>query len=368
MIPLAINGLGPVGAFGAGIADFKAAMSGKVQIKPEFTRIETRNGTYDLPVFRADSKPLANFIKPRKLRRLDNFSRLALLGAILATEDAKMDLAGSRTGLIVASAHGATATTFAFLDSVINDGDALASPTLFSNSVHNAAASHIAEYFTITGPTLSLTQGADSLTMALLSASQWLASGRVDTVLCGAIDCYCDVLGYCWQSFQEKTNSNAPKMASGPGEGTLFLHLTRAQRNTPQSKQGYLNQIKLNHKAPPGNIPFICTDAYCTNRSSSSRKANTKPTPPKNQIEINLPKLCGDLPIPASFDLAAASTIMNDKPLSELYKLHKIDHDPSFANTIICCWQPQSINRQKSLTGNCYWITNHADLNLRKQS
>jgi len=313
LIPLAINGIGPVGAFGTGITDFRTALAGDTKVTPEITRVTTRNGDYDLPVFRADSKLLKNFVKPRKLRRLDNFSRLALLGAILAVADSDMDLIGSKTGLIIASAHGATATTFAFLDSVIDDGDALASPTLFSNSVHNAAASHIAEHFAITGPTLSLTQGADSLTMALITACQWLAGGRVETVLCGVVDCYCDVLGYCWQSYREQCKTAKLNPTTGPGEGTLFLHLTCTQENVPQPRYGYLKKIEPDYEASAANLPFIISHSDCSKLPGSNGETEPKLTPIKNWPQVNLTAICGALPIPASFNLAAAATRLHDK-------------------------------------------------------
>jgi 3-oxoacyl-[acyl-carrier-protein] synthase II len=368
LIPLAINGLGPVGAFGAGITDFKAALTGDIKVTPEITRVTTQNGDHDLPVFRASSKLLANFIKPRKLRRLDNFSRLALLGAVLAVEDSAMELNSERTGLIVASAHGATATTFAFLDSVIEDGDVLASPTRFSNSVHNAAASHISEHFTITGPTLSLTQGADSLTMALLTAGQWLASERVDTVLCGAIDCYCDVLGYCWQSYREQGKTAILNPTAGPGEGALFLHLSRIKDNTHEPKHGYLNRIELNRDAPPTTLPFITASAKDVNQPVSASDSRTISDSPQNQLKANLSHICGELSIPTSFDIATATTIINDKQLCDNYDLQRITADSSLSDTTLCCWQPQTSNQRKPLTGNCYWITNHADFNMREQS
>lgn len=285
-MPLAINGIGPVGAFGAGVENFRAALSGKAKVTPDITRVETCDGSFDLPVFRASTSSLADFVARRKLRRLDNFSRLALLGAALASADSETEIIGSRTGLIVASAHGASATTFAFLDSVIDDGDALSSPTLFSNSVHNAAASHIAEHFQITGPNLSLTQGADSLKIALITAAQWLASGRIDTVLCGAVDCYCEVLGYCWQSCKNSCKDGCRKFSKrelktlsyGPGEGSFFLHLSRKNENSPEPKYGYLNRF-----IPDPDSPSITT-LYGN---------------------PDITAICGNLPIPTLFHLAA---------------------------------------------------------------
>ncbi len=44
----------------------------------------------------------------------------------------------------MATAFGPHVTTFNFLDDILDHGDAAVSPTTFSNSVHNAAASYIA--------------------------------------------------------------------------------------------------------------------------------------------------------------------------------------------------------------------------------
>jgi len=336
---MAINGLGPVGAFGAGMADFKAALTGNIKVAPEITRITTRTGDYELPVFRADSKSLAEFVKPRKLRRLDHFSRLALLGAALAVEDSAQEFNGERTGLIVASAHGATATTFAFLDSVIDNGDALASPTQFSNSVHNAAASHIAEHFTVTGPTLSLTQGTDSLTMALITAGQWLASNQLlDAVLCGVIDCYCDVFGYCWQSY--------------------LLYLSRVDKKNCSAKYGFLDKIELNRERPPANLPFICSTAIYPTRTSPESQTEKKIN--EQQIRLNLPAICGALPVPTGFDLAAAAILLKDLQLYDHLKPGHAATGLTLPVSTIYCRQPRPGNRHDApAAGNYFRITNH---------
>ncbi len=358
MFPLTINGIGPVGAFGAGLADFKDALTGSRKITPEITRVTTQNGDCDLPVFRADTKPLAEFIKPRKLRRLDNFSRMALLGSALAVADSAVPLNGSRAGLIVASAHGASATTFAFLDSVIDDGDALASPTLFSNSVHNAAAAHIAEHFQITGPTLSLTQGRNSLAPALLTAALWLQKGLVDTVLCGVVDCYCEVLGYCWQSYQPKCRMKSPELIFGPGEGSFFLRLSRTEKTFEPAKYGYLKRLEFDRTTLP-ETPFICS-GNCGRYPLSADEMN-----PGKRLPFDTTSLCGHLPVAAGFDLAAAIALLHNQESSNGREKSAAAVLPS---PTICCWEPRIEYRRKPLTGNCYWVTNHADLNLRKQA
>ena len=68
--------------------------------------------------------------------------------AVLAAGDALADSgiedkAKRNIGMIVATAFGPHVTTFGFLDDILDHGDAAVSPTTFSNSVHNAAASYI---------------------------------------------------------------------------------------------------------------------------------------------------------------------------------------------------------------------------------
>ncbi len=364
MIPLAIHGIGPVGAFGASLNEFRAALKGEKKVSPELIKIKTERGFSTLPLFRASTKTLTRFVKNRELRRLDHFSRMALLGACQACEDAGQTLIGERTGLIVASAYGASATTFSFLDSVIKDGDALASPTLFSNSVHNAAAAHIAKHLKITGPNLSLTQGKLSVSMALLTAAQWLAEGRVDTVLCGAVDEYCDVLGYCWQNYLYKKecpddkNQPAPLENIGLGEGAVFFYLRRVENvRTPYA---YLKKIDLDCTISStlkscNNEPLICTFMPCQKHSSSNINQI------ENCFQFDISKLYGTLPIAAAFDLAAAATMLCEQTLYISKPPQKPQTLP-FSGAGIGCWQADSTTSRNPLTGSCYWITNHPDL------
>lgn len=154
-------------------------------------------------MYRAATTALEEYLNKRVLRRIDHFSRLALLGAFQALEDAesRFDVVPdkSRLGLVLCSGFGALNTTFRFLDSVIDDGDPFASPTAFSNSVHNAAAAHISMQVGITGPGQTLSQFDHSFVTGVQQAQLWLNEGRVDAVLVGVVDEYSSVLGYCWE-------------------------------------------------------------------------------------------------------------------------------------------------------------------------
>ncbi|MBN2809430.1 MAG: beta-ketoacyl synthase chain length factor [Deltaproteobacteria bacterium] len=367
MIPLAIHGIGAVGAFGAGRHHLRAALQGEKRVEPEITEIKTKRGSHQLPVFRAATDDLKTRIPNRNRRRLDHFSQLALLGACLACEDSGSPLNGARTGLIIASAYGATATTFSFLDSLIDDGDLLASPTLFANSVHNAAAAHIAAHLQITGPSLSLTQGQLSLPMALLTAAQWLADGRADTILCGVVEEYCDVLGYCWQNYLEQKetttaeNSDPAPAFYGPGEGSLFLRLSRPAGTAPL--YGYLEKLELNPN-PIKSSAKTSTGPRFYSRPPGRKHPEINLAAPSQQLQIDLSQICGVLPIAAAFDLAALIIMLNEQtlyihePPQPLRILPFTESSLSYRQD----WPPS----QKPLTGNCYWITNRLNLDKRE--
>lgn len=231
---LAVRGIGVVGAFGSGVADLVAALEKGASPLSSLT-IAAPQGPVEIPAFRAATDRLADFLPARSLRRMDSYSKLALLGASLALQDA--GLLGSdlgRVGVIIASGYGATTTTFSFVDSMIADGDICASPTHFANSVHNSAAANISVLLKATGPSLTVSQFDLSVPSALVTARQWLAEKRVDAVLLGGVDELSDLVGYLWR---RRYGSRHPQRISPldfdrdsciVGEGAAFLLLTPA--------------------------------------------------------------------------------------------------------------------------------------------
>lgn len=186
-----------------------------------------------------DMSELYDLVPKSKLRRVDHFSRLALLAVGRAIKDTTPELFSKETtGIILATGFGALKTTFDFLDSYIEKGDRLASPTCFSNSVHNAAAAHISICYGITGPNLTVSQFDMSFISALITAKTWLDENKVTAVLVGACDSFCDVLGYCIGRFSGRYNLPDYQF----GEAAVFLFLTREDE---ESRYGYLDEISI---------------------------------------------------------------------------------------------------------------------------
>ena len=222
-----VLGIGILFSGGRGIDAFENALKDGWQ----------RPDVYDIP--RINKKTFAYIVKPehmddkglfKKMRRADRFSKMAVIAASDAIKDSGLDIAKSRTGIILSTAFGAHQTTFDFLDDIIDYGEVGVSPTTFSNSVHNAAASYIASALDITGPTLTVTRFFFSFQSALQLAQAWINDNCCDYVLVGAVDVCGEVMRY---SFDKKLGTSedgkirpfnlSSPLPPVPGEGSVFF-------------------------------------------------------------------------------------------------------------------------------------------------
>lgn len=197
-------------------------------------------GDVAVDLLRTEVSGLEQYVAKSKLRRVDHYSRMALLAAGRTLEDSKFP-SGSRerAGVIVATGYGALESTFSFLDSYIERGDKLALPTHFSNSVHNAAAAHISICYGISGPTLTVSQFDLSFVSALITAGTWLETDKTDAVLVGAVDEWCELTGYCIQSFSKPSDTALRSF----GEGAVFFLVTLEKTTPPQ--HGFFKEITM---------------------------------------------------------------------------------------------------------------------------
>jgi 3-oxoacyl-[acyl-carrier-protein] synthase II len=174
-------------------------------------------------------------------------------------------LEGKRVGVILSTAFGPHVTTFGFLDTILDYGDAAVSPSIFSNSVHNAAASYIAESLNIQGPTMTVTQFFHSFQHALQLARLWLEEGRCDYVLAGAADQYGDVLRYVYDARLTPAPDgmirpfNLNPTYQIPGEGAVFFLVAREPVSGTFCEVGTIS-IGNNH-APEESADVTIIDA-----------------------------------------------------------------------------------------------------------
>jgi len=243
-----IAGIGMIFSRGLGVINFEQALQQgwrEPAEVPGACHAGQKRYAYQVDL---DSVPDKTVLK--KIRRADKLSKMAVLAASDALADSGVEhIAQNKLGIILATAFGAHVTTFDFLDGILDYGDAAVSPTAFSNSVHNAAASYVSSSLSIQGPTITVTQFRFSFQSALQLAQTWLNQGRCDYILVGGVDQYGDVLGYV--SEQKLTTAKDGKIkpfvfkptVQVPGEGAVFFLVSNGKtRNTYCA----INDIRIN--------------------------------------------------------------------------------------------------------------------------
>lgn len=192
-----ILGIGTVSALGAGIDSIRQGLKGLRSPNIEIQQIETREGTFALPLYKATNNGLEHYIQKNRLRRMNRFLRMGLFASCMAMEDSGVKICDpSRVGIIFGTGYGSLASAFGSFDSLLDDGDNCASPTLFATSVHNAMASNVSIALGLEGP-LQTVSCFEMTTWAVFDlACSWLDDGIVDYVLAGVGDEYCPPRGY----------------------------------------------------------------------------------------------------------------------------------------------------------------------------
>jgi len=141
-----------------------------------------------------DESLLSDAAINRRMRRADRFSRMAAIAACDAWKQAPQEVPLERVGLIIASGLGPYNRTFRFLDGILEGGDANASPTDFSHSVHGAAAAYITELLELRGPCMTVTDFENGFEQSVQLAQCWLADGTCSRVIVGAVEDLGDLL------------------------------------------------------------------------------------------------------------------------------------------------------------------------------
>ncbi|MDF7823367.1 beta-ketoacyl synthase N-terminal-like domain-containing protein [Pontiellaceae bacterium B12227] len=213
-----ISGTGLVCTRGRGAeADFS-----KDWKEPDFLEVPFQEAPF--PAYLVDASTLKDPAL-KGMRRADRFSKLTTLAAMDAVSNSGISVADSdRVGIIFATAFGPHNTTFKFQDDIIDYGDAGVSPTIFSNSVHNAAVSYISRALKIKGPTWTVAGFDRPFEQAVELAEAWLEEGRCDYVLLGAGDECGTVMEYiCTQKIPVAQDGRISDEAYVPGEGAAFF-------------------------------------------------------------------------------------------------------------------------------------------------
>ena len=181
-----IAGIGLLCSQGMGMANFEKSLRSGWQ-RPGETAAHWLGGKKAM-AYLVDLAAVPDRTLLKKIRRSDAVSKMSVLAAADALQDSGIEnINQKKIGIILATAFGPHVTTFNFLDDILDHGDPAVSPTTFSNSVHNAAASYISTAFNIKGPTLTISQFRFSFQSALQLAKSWLDQGPLVSKLPGWI-------------------------------------------------------------------------------------------------------------------------------------------------------------------------------------
>jgi 3-oxoacyl-[acyl-carrier-protein] synthase II len=220
-----LAGMGVVFPGGAGVPALRAAWAAGVPLQGTVLEKE------GVPILSVPAAALTGNPVLAPARRADRFSKMTLLAAMEAL--AGCATAPDRTGIVLATAFGPHGTVFRYVNEMLEYGDAKASPTVFSQSVHAAAASMIAVAAKLRGPALSVADLAFPFEEALALADGWLEGGRCDAVLVGAVDEATDVLAHVVRRKWPVAADGIVRPSAGertplvPGEGAVFFRLER---------------------------------------------------------------------------------------------------------------------------------------------
>ncbi len=286
-----IIGLGTIFAGGRGINKFQSVLK-----KSE------KNIPYLVPEESLKDKSIT-----RKMRRSDRFSKMAAIAAFDAVEQSKIKT--SSLGIIVSTGLGPHTTTFKFLDGILDYGQGAASPTVFSNSVHNAAASYISSLLQSKGPTLTVTDFSLPFQNSLTIAKCWLNQKKCDYVLVGAIDEYGQVMNYAYQQLFSIGKINpldfSSKSQVSPGEGSLFMVLTNKQTDNSYCKiTDILFQSERNKDV---DLCLVDSDGMI-NDETLYKKALDKDTPVSGYTNLT-----GSMVNTSAFNCAAGALMLRNQ-------------------------------------------------------
>lgn len=126
-----------------------------------------------------------------EIRQMDQLTKYSVASAALLLKKTSREIdafSRERTGIIVGSAFGCTASNQTYLDTLLSFGPRKTSPIVFRNNVSNAMAGHLAITFGLTGPNTVLNSGMLAGLQALTYAFDEIDNGNCDFILSGSSD------------------------------------------------------------------------------------------------------------------------------------------------------------------------------------
>ena len=187
------------------------------------------------------------YIDAKKLRRMDTFVQYALTGAVMAMNDAGLEvgedgLDPNRIGVIVGSGIGGIGVIEEQHTVLLDKGPRRVTPLLIPMLISNMAAGQISIYFTARGPNSCVVTACATAAHSIGDAYRVIERGDADVVIAGGTEAAITPLGCAGFCIMKalSTRNDDPEHASRPfdrerdgfviGEGSGILILEEYER------------------------------------------------------------------------------------------------------------------------------------------
>ncbi len=322
-----IQGIGIISSVGRGIEGFAEALQ-KRPAKPNISMYSSVSQK-EIPVFNVDDSVLKDRNVLKNSRRSDRFCKMAVLAAWDALIDSGIEKTeNERIGVIVSTSFGPHKTTFSFLDNILDYGDLGVSPTIFSHSVHNAAASYISSALNINGPVCTLTDFYFPFHEACKLAESWIDQGRCKHVLVGTVDELSPAMEYiCDQKLNIRLDGKMDcfafnnKAKTIPGEGSVFFLMSKKEENCKYCSIDYMDDQR------DADIFILESDGMIPDESIY-QNVNTK-----DSVLFNCSSLFGGIMSSTSFHCASAALMLKNSCVYPEFT--KNEHSGSIENIVL---------------------------------
>ena len=224
MTRLAITGCGVVSPIGIGrqafTANWRAGLSGAAPVASFPAPLPC-----DMAARVPDFDP-ARWLGTKGVRCLDRSSKLAIVAAALALEDAHLPVTSeneARVGLVLGTSFGSLKSISDFTrESIIHGRPLFVNPMLFPNTVINCAAGQVAIWHTLKGINATVCGGQLSSLLALQYAGRAVRLGYADALLAGGVEEFCEQLAWSARDARDVLDCDGDA-ATHLGEGCALI-------------------------------------------------------------------------------------------------------------------------------------------------
>ncbi len=309
MEPLAITGLGITGPLGVGRSAWYRCMK-----EPAGHQAFRRNSSVlssdkfpDAVVAEAWGFDAKDYLGTKGLRNFDRLTKLMIVAAKLALEDAGLKragafthLPGSQIGLCSSTAYGSLESITELKTVTEREDPRYLNPARFPNTVINSAAGYVSIWEELKAPNVTIVDGNCGALDAVLTCSTHLEHGRASAFLMGGGEALSEALYLAFdklgivaegESFSNPGASDSAGMRLG--EGAAFLCLEA--RHGAESRQfPYMIEIRgygTAFEAPDSEAVLVHASAAAVARASLSAVADAGLQP--SDIELVVTSLSG---------------------------------------------------------------------------